>query len=572
MVRAGLAIVLLASLLSAGEAENLRQDIRSLDFLNRLALTRQQVLGLLPLAERGAILRREFERERDFLYVRFHDALVRFKEEDLRNEGLSAEVMRDAGGTEHQLLTLGNRVAAALGPLEEQAAALLDARQRQMAFPTRDDRHPLDLLRTLRGSDYGELRDTLARHFANSRVKAGLIPRHRDREERLRIRALLHKVGRLSAGEYRAQREELLRALVPGRERAQIAAEIRRIYAARYGHAGPLAEHLFRERMLPVLAERAGVDAPRLPDVRTGRTVAANLTAIKREVAGLKHDINLLNLMNGLHLDYRQLKTIQKSAGACGKARDNMPRIEETSKKTLAALREVYAALRKGEPAPASAVSRLQPAAVKRGGGYLRARHRDYQEASAGGVEKLLEVLSPEQGEVIRTYESCLIPPKDLRDPVRAGQANDTGALERMLDHLRRLPLDDGDPYVVADRFLSHVESHDGKFPADERSCVLNLVLGVAYEAQALDEIAYVAQRSELASRLAPVRRLPTLKEKLEGIVGADVVIKRKIAAFLLDPRMETLAKDRIRRLKNGTAGKYGEIPKAEVCTKCGRK
>ena len=107
MARAALAIVLLASLLSAGEAECLRQDIRSLDFLNRLGLSRQQALGVLPVAERGAILRREFERERDGLYVRLHDALVRFREEDLRNEGLSDEVIRDAGGTDHAIKMLG---------------------------------------------------------------------------------------------------------------------------------------------------------------------------------------------------------------------------------------------------------------------------------------------------------------------------------------------------------------------------------------------------------------------------------------------------------------------------------
>jgi hypothetical protein len=571
MVRAALAIALLASLVSAGEAEQLRQDIRSLDFLNRMALSRQQVLGILPLAERGAILRREFERERDHLYVRFHDALVRFKEEDLRNEGLSAEVMRDAGGTEHQLKTLGNRVAAALGPLEAQAAEFLNGPQHRMAFPTRDDRHPLDLLRTKRGSDYGELRDTLARHLANSRVKAGLVPRHRDREERLRIRAILHKVGRLPEGEYKARREELLRSLVPGRERAQVAAEIRRIYRARYGRAGPLAEHLFRERILPILAERAGVDAPKLPAVKTGRTVTADLTKVKKEVAALQADINLLNLMNGLHLNYLQLKTMQKCAKTCGKAWKELPRAPETDRKTLAALREVYAALRKGEAPPASAITRLQSPAAKRGGGYVQAKYRELNEARTEGVDKMLGVLSPEQGEVIRTYESCLIPPKDLRDPVRAGQANDTGALERMLDHLRKLPLDD-DPYAVANRFLTHIESHDGKFPAEERQCALNLVLGVAYEAQSLDEVGYVAQRSELASRLAPVRRLPTLKEKLGDIEGADTVIRKKIAAFLLDPRIAPLAKDRIERMKNGTMTVRGEIPKAEVCTKCGRK
>ena len=37
--------------------------------------------------------------------------------------------------------------------------------------------------------------------------------------------------------------------------------------------------------------------------------------------------------------------------------------------------------------------------------------------------EKLTPVLTPEQIKVVENFLPCLIPPKELRDPVRAGKA-----------------------------------------------------------------------------------------------------------------------------------------------------
>jgi len=566
MVRLVLALAFVVSFAVASDTERLREDIRSLEFLNRLGLSRTQVLHLLPYAERGAHHRRGFEMERDALYVRFHDALVRFREEDLRNEGLSDAVLRDAGGISHQFKVLGTRLAAVLEPLEVQVAPTLATDQVRIAMPRIEDRHPLDLLREMRGSDFQELRDTLARALANRRVNAGLVERHRRRDERLRIRAVLHELRRMDEASYRDRREELLLALVPGRERAQVSAEIRRIYSARYGRAGPLAQHLFRARMLPILAERAGLDDYSPPPApRTGRTIAAgDLSKVKERIAALKADINLLNLMNGLHLDARQLKAIRKAARACAKLQPGLTWPDDAR-----ALREVYDALRCGERVPASARSKLTPQEVKRGRGYIKARRREFQEACDKGVEELLDVLSPEHGEVIRTYKSCLVPPKDLRDPVRAGQANDNGPLERMVDRLRRMRPN----REAAERFLVRVEQSEGRIPEDERDATLTLVLAIAARAHALDDVSYAASRTELAEQLAPVRRLHTLKERLMELDGADKVIRHKIGRFLLDPRIVPLADDRLRRLKNPQAKARADVPKAEVCEegKCGK-
>jgi hypothetical protein len=354
---------------------------------------------------------------------------------------------------------------------------------------------------------------------------------------------------------------------VPGYERAQVAAEIHRIYLARYGRVGLLAEHLFQEPMLAVLAERAGIDAPRLPEPLGRLTGLNDLDDVKRKTEELKADINLLNLMNGLHLDREQLLAIAKAARACAtpKAR------EEDDARALAALREVCAALRRNEPVPAAARAKLQSDAEKRGAGYLAARRREQEEARAKGLETLVDLLSPEQGEVIRTYAPCLVPPLNLRDPVRAGQASDTEALEALVDRLRALDLSLG-ARAAADRVVQSIELHDGKLPPAERNARVALVVDVAREAQSLDDVAYAARRAELATHLRPVERMETLKERLMELDGDEKVIQEKIAAFLLDPRIVPLVEDRIERLGKATTAKV-DVPKADRCKdgECGK-
>ena len=55
---------------------------------------------------------------------------------------------------------------------------------------------------------------------------------------------------------------------------------------------------------------------------------------------------------------------------------------------------------------------------------------------------RLNQVLTPEQVQVVKNFTPCLNPPKDLRDPVRAGQAAAHGGLEKRLRRLRTIPED----------------------------------------------------------------------------------------------------------------------------------
>jgi len=58
----------------------------------------------------------------------------------------------------------------------------------------------------------------------------------------------------------------------------------------------------------------------------------------------------------------------------------------------------------------------------------------------AGVARQVDAILTPEQKEVLRRFSCCVVPPKDLADPVRAGQADAGELVVEVLRHARRVP------------------------------------------------------------------------------------------------------------------------------------
>ncbi|MEW6747655.1 MAG: hypothetical protein AB1486_33405 [Planctomycetota bacterium] len=82
-------------------------------------------------------------------------------------------------------------------------------------------------------------------------------------------------------------------------------------------------------------------------------------------------------------------------------------------------------------------------------------------------------ILTPAQIHVVEVFNPCLIPPKELRDPVRAGEANtETAEIEQHLRTLRRLS-DRAFPAVAeafAELVVEMIEEGLGVHPAGERA------------------------------------------------------------------------------------------------------
>lgn len=157
----------------------------------------------------------------------------------------------------------------------------------------------------------------------------------------------------------------------------------------------------------------------------------------------------------------------------------------------------------------------------------LNGLHVDASQAAtllAAEDEALAEAaLTPGQWEVLRSFSPCLLPPQDLSNPVRAGQAGAGGIYERWLDRARTL--DPARQVQVVQRLLSREERHFGPLPegrAEE-------VSGILAEASALDEVDYALREPDLLERLVRVDELHDARIALfeaqraaggEGLVG----------------------------------------------------
>lgn len=295
-----------------------------------------------------------------------------------------------------------------------------------------------------------------------------------------------------------------------GREAGRLRREIARIHAEQQGSIGALGRWLLAPGVAEAL-ERFGGHASGRPAPRKPAADPAPPPG-EAEVAALRREINLWNLLNGLHLTASQLATIAAEAG-----------------------------------------SRAPDAA------------------------RVVATLSPEQRAVLADYKACLVPPRNLRDPVRAGQANDPRWGERLLARLRTLPPDRFAREGGRRMFdaLREIEAKEGTLTDLERCACLLLLAETAREARSLDDATFALRAPGLAARLEPLRKLESLRREMKEALGPDRVALRNAERFLLDPAIAPLCRRRMERLAHGPPVEPpAEVPKAERCdggSACGR-
>ncbi len=147
-------------------------------------------------------------------------------------------------------------------------------------------------------------------------------------------------------------------------------------------------------------------------------------------------------------------------------------------------------------------------------------------EGAEGAVEALLD---PGQVEVLRGFSPCLLPPRDLSEPVRAGQAGGGDRYERWLERARRLDADGQDRAVA--RLLEGEERQLGPLPPGREA----EVRGVLAAASAVDEVGFALIEDDLLDQLA---REDMLHEARLALLDAQQAAGGPgvAAHFMLDP------------------------------------
>ena len=227
------------------------------------------------------------------------------------------------------------------------------------------------------------------------------------------------------------------------------------------------------------------------------------------ELGQLRTEISNWNLINGLHLDVGQIERI---AGAYDRVRGHLADLEE----------------QKGRDA------------------------REERSALLFELEQHVEpILSTGQRTVLAEFKPCLIPPKNLKDPVRVGQANDTSGLERWLQRARRSKAErDGE---LVDDLLARESAHYGPLSAAEEQSRRALLLDTLTKIRRMSDVDFAVGQADLVTELTPRDQRQDLKQEVARLARAQGQ-PGPIAQFLLQPEFVDQLKmraDQLRKAKS---------------------
>ena len=274
-------------------------------------------------------------------------------------------------------------------------------------------------------------------------------------------------------------------------------------------------------------------------------SVSERLEEKNRQQLKVFKKISLLNLINGLHMSKEQMKKVYDL---------NLELEAEKVEHYFAVLRvlsyvesvrrRLYKELLAGKQS-----DEWVKEAAKTDKMLRECRNMGYErfEELAPKVER---VFTDAQKEIINTFDPCTVPPRDLRNPIRAGQAPNQEKIFRALKRLRNLPRWRQRRLIeqATDRHIRAVKEHTNLTPEEEQQ-ERERFQKILYKICAMDDVEFELKKQELVNELihgSPVKALKDKKKQLEklGREIGETVKKRyryspqynRVVRFFLDP------------------------------------
>ena len=371
----------------------------------------------------------------------------------------------------------------------------------------------------------------------------------------------------------------------PKSEAERLYGELGALHARKHGEIGRIGEFLISPFAVEALAARGGLKATPRVDTGGGHEAApapacccnpcgcddCACAPLASEIRDLRDDINLLNLYNGLNFTKHQLAHLISANKFVEKEKPVSARPSEKAVLDYyELLKKIRASVYGFKPLAAVDVKDLGRARVEacKPGGRPRAGKKGSDEV-ARAVDS---ILYDGQKEVLIDYAPCLIPPQNLRDPVRVGQAQDTGPALKEIDRLRAIPDDrfNRERQTIVEDLIARAEEHGGKFPESERSKIRWEVDELIVKARLLSDVDYELSKGDLAGQMTGLLdRKEQVKERLKDLVGEENVLLGKISAFLVHPRSRPLLEARLDQLKNGQGGEATDLDAISPAASC---
>ncbi|MBI4879189.1 MAG: hypothetical protein HY812_05955 [Planctomycetes bacterium] len=553
-------------------AERVRQHyatIQAAVAVDRLALDAEQARSLLAIAAEAQKVRADHEQELAAVIERQWTAFSTFLKEGEADRGFSPQVEQETAQANEAEKNLRLRFFEQLNVLAARAHEVLSAQQdflieqtprpeswlrEELAAeprPTGETKKFVKRLGQLSDRDIDESLPELIGDLRDLGLTGGR--RVLSPEEREVVRSYLGDLRRLPRAEAAERLAELKSGLGSRKGECDARSELHEIARQKHGGTDALGLLLAEPAFAGVLARRAGERPPKCSGQAVDPVVAALVQDVRR-------DINLVNLMNGMHFDQEQIAALLEVAPDGARGRQDEMECAEALADLEGALAAVAQDLCAGrEPAraalrhcvDAAQDARMKETARKGAGRHARKKARGQELTPA---QEAAALLTDSQRQVLIDYKACLIPPQNLKDPVRAGQANTHEPQARALKELRKIPVRVflQQAPEIANALLERIEQHHGRFPGDEREEALRKTLELALRARCMDDATFAIEQEELATALAELNREEALIEELQDERGGDeVVLCDKTRDFLLDPAMRPLLEARFEQLEN---------------------
>ena len=257
------------------------------------------------------------------------------------------------------------------------------------------------------------------------------------------------------------------------------------------------------------------------------------------EVANLRRDVQLLNLINGLDLSAEQMQFILDRAR---KAEAIRAEIKSQAQGNAAATSQVLSELRetlmRGEVV--SSESRDEFFSVE---GENHAFKEEWEQRMARLALEVEGNLEGHQLYALEHYVPCVIPPKG---EARVGQAEDTHAGERLLQRIRGIPDDqfEARKEKIAQKVLERVLARlpKSQVPALDQEEETAWILCFLEKVRGLDEMTFAVEKEALVEEVKSRYAVPEV----------PVDVSAKIKRHLLDPRIIPLLEEKLAMRSEG--------------------
>ena len=245
----------------------------------------------------------------------------------------------------------------------------------------------------------------------------------------------------------------------------------------------------------------------------------------------VKKEIQLLNLINGLELNNKQVEFIIQKAKEAAEIREEYNRRkQEKETEFVLVLQDLRENLLQGK-----VVSSDLKTKVRKSNKLIKELKDNCDKSITDLAVSIKNKLYGHQLYSLEQYVSCLIPPEEAG---RIGQVKDSKGIEKLLNRARNMrePLFEKKKETFVQQSIEMIRKHLPKGFIIEEENEKNRILSIFKEARTLNDIDFALQKIELAQTIISEYELPELP--------TDISVK--IEKLFLQPEIILLLKEEL--------------------------